>query len=231
LDAYNAHNVIECLQTLARDYRRTVVFTIHQPRSDIFAMFDRLVLLADGWLVYSGGAHNARNHFANAGYECPLGYNVADFIVDITKQQSKEEADQEDEDEDRVPGRLSSESGPLLGPSSSAMDDLYRRSRMSMYDSEDDLSLAGMLTDDEPRAAAYWEDNMGQNPWASQRRPRRASIRSASSLKSIRSATVMVSDQLRDLIKAYRRSNIARQILEDIERQIRQVTRNQSEGE
>ncbi|KAI9594039.1 hypothetical protein BDF19DRAFT_423796 [Syncephalis fuscata] len=82
LDSYNAHNVIECLRTLAREYRRTVIFTIHQPRSDIYAMFDRLILLADGWLVYSGSAQAARNHFAQAGHSCPIGYNVADFLVD-----------------------------------------------------------------------------------------------------------------------------------------------------
>ncbi|GJJ08367.1 hypothetical protein Clacol_002581 [Clathrus columnatus] len=54
LDSYNASNVIECLVTLARDYKRTVVFTIHQPRSNIVALFDKLLLLAYGRLVYSG---------------------------------------------------------------------------------------------------------------------------------------------------------------------------------
>ncbi len=48
LDAYNAYNVIECLVTLAKTYKRTVIFTIHQPRSNIVALFDRLVLLAQG---------------------------------------------------------------------------------------------------------------------------------------------------------------------------------------
>src|SRR6202043_3970665 len=54
LDAYNAFNVIESLTSLARDYNRTVVFTIHQPRSNIVSLFDRLILLAQGKLVYSG---------------------------------------------------------------------------------------------------------------------------------------------------------------------------------
>ncbi|KAF8972288.1 hypothetical protein BDZ97DRAFT_1784054 [Flammula alnicola] len=54
LDAYNAFNVVESLVTLARNHNRTVVFTIHQPRSNIVALFDQLVLLAAGKLVYSG---------------------------------------------------------------------------------------------------------------------------------------------------------------------------------
>jgi len=32
----------------------TVVFTIHQPSSEIFHLFDRLILLAEGRLMYQG---------------------------------------------------------------------------------------------------------------------------------------------------------------------------------
>ena len=35
LDSYNAYNVIESLVRLARDFKRTVVFTIHQPEDQI----------------------------------------------------------------------------------------------------------------------------------------------------------------------------------------------------
>lgn len=54
LDSFNAYNVVECLVNLARNYQRTVVFTIHQPKSNIVALFDQLVLLAKGRCVYSG---------------------------------------------------------------------------------------------------------------------------------------------------------------------------------
>lgn len=85
MDAYNAYNVVECLVTLARNYKRTVVMTIHQPRSNIYALFDRLVLLAKGRLVYSGTAHEeALVHFRNLGFVCPLGFNLADYLVDLT---------------------------------------------------------------------------------------------------------------------------------------------------
>ncbi|KAI9224515.1 hypothetical protein BC828DRAFT_373293 [Blastocladiella britannica] len=84
LDAYNAHNVVECLRNLARNYNRTIVLTIHQPRSDIFAMFDRLMLLAQGRMVYSGPAADALGHFADVGFVCPIGFNVADYLIDLT---------------------------------------------------------------------------------------------------------------------------------------------------
>ncbi|KAE8449539.1 hypothetical protein EG329_008148 [Mollisiaceae sp. DMI_Dod_QoI] len=84
LDAYNAYNVIECLVTLAKTYKRTVIFTIHQPRSNIVALFDRLLLLAKGKTVYSGEFAQCQDFFEHIGYTCPPGFNIADYLVDLT---------------------------------------------------------------------------------------------------------------------------------------------------
>ncbi|TVY19486.1 ABC transporter G family member protein [Lachnellula arida] len=84
LDAYNAFNVIECLVTLAKTYKRTVIFTIHQPRSNIVALFDRLLLLAKGKTVYSGEFGQCQDYFEHIGYSCPPGFNIADYLVDLT---------------------------------------------------------------------------------------------------------------------------------------------------
>lgn len=54
LDAYNAQSVIEALSNLARTYNRTVILTIHQPRSGIVALIDELIVLARGRCVWSG---------------------------------------------------------------------------------------------------------------------------------------------------------------------------------
>ncbi|KAI8096551.1 putative ABC transporter [Halteromyces radiatus] len=86
LDAYNAYNVVESLVTLAREYNRTVVFTIHQPRSNIVTLFDQLVLLAKGRVIYSGPQVRAQSYFRTIGYPCPPGFNIADFLVDLTMQ-------------------------------------------------------------------------------------------------------------------------------------------------
>ena len=80
LDAYNAYNVVESLVSLARNYNRTVVFTIHQPRSNIVALFDQLVLLAAGRLVYSGDFKKCHEYFTSIGQPCPPGFNIADFL-------------------------------------------------------------------------------------------------------------------------------------------------------
>ncbi|KAG0332216.1 hypothetical protein BG004_001337 [Podila humilis] len=89
LDSYNAFNVVECLVTLARTYNRTVVCTIHQPRSNIFALFDQLVLLAKGHLIFSGETKNLNGHLRSLGHPCPEGYNMADFMLDLTMYNGK----------------------------------------------------------------------------------------------------------------------------------------------
>ena len=68
---------------LSRTYKRTVVFTIHQPRSNIVALFDKLVLLANGKLVYSGKAADCQTYFTNIGSACPPGYNIADYLSEL----------------------------------------------------------------------------------------------------------------------------------------------------
>ncbi|KAK0281695.1 FAD-dependent urate hydroxylase [Friedmanniomyces endolithicus] len=88
LDAYNAFNVVECLVTLVKTYNRTVVFTIHQPRSNIVALFDQLILLAQGRTVYSGPFDKCQNYFDGIGYSCPPGFNIADYLVDLTMHAS-----------------------------------------------------------------------------------------------------------------------------------------------
>ena len=72
--------MIESLVSLARDYNRTVVLTIHQPRSNIVSLFDQLVLLAKGQVIYSGELAKCRGYLESIGYPCPLGFNIADYL-------------------------------------------------------------------------------------------------------------------------------------------------------
>lgn len=115
LDAYNAYNVIECLVTLAKHYNRTVIFTIHQPRSNIVALFDSLVLLAKGRMVYSGAASKCQAYFDSLGYQCPPGFNIADYVVDLTMHAG---AASLSEDEDRDLLSAERDASHSTGPSS-----------------------------------------------------------------------------------------------------------------
>ncbi|SPO21890.1 related to ABC transporter protein [Ustilago trichophora] len=98
LDAYNAFNVVQSLVTLAKTYKRTVIFSIHQPRSNIVALFDKLLLLAEGRVVYSGPFSKCGDYFDQVGHPCPPGFNIADFLIDLTARRNYAEGERVDED-------------------------------------------------------------------------------------------------------------------------------------
>lgn len=82
LDSFTSYNVIEILNQQAAK-GRTVISTIHQPSSDIFKNFDKLMLICDGTIVYHGNAKDAVEYFYAREYKCPALSNPADYFMEI----------------------------------------------------------------------------------------------------------------------------------------------------
>ncbi|KAL9639905.1 MAG: hypothetical protein Q9204_000920 [Flavoplaca sp. TL-2023a] len=82
LDAASAFQLMKTLKLLANK-GRTIIVTIHQPRSEIWALFDSLVLLSGGAVVYSGLARESASYFASLGFALPAFVNPAEFLVDL----------------------------------------------------------------------------------------------------------------------------------------------------
>jgi ATP-binding cassette, subfamily G (WHITE), eye pigment precursor transporter len=72
---------MNCMKRLAQA-GRTVVASIHQPRSAIYAILDDLILISEGRTVYIGPASKAVAHFSAHGFVCPPQYNQSDFFLD-----------------------------------------------------------------------------------------------------------------------------------------------------
>lgn len=81
LDSFMAAAVVSQLKHIAKSGSRTVVATIHQPSSEIFAQFDKLYLLAAGQVVYHGRAAAAVSYFSERGYQCPMYLNPSDYFM------------------------------------------------------------------------------------------------------------------------------------------------------
>lgn len=80
LDTFTAYTVIKALQNLAHRQGRTIVSTIHQPSSEIFYLFDDLMILAEGKVVYYGTVENSIEYFSKLGFQCPQYTNPADYF-------------------------------------------------------------------------------------------------------------------------------------------------------
>ena len=62
-------------------------------------MFDRLMLLAKGKVIYFNEAKYAVDYFASINYRCPELSNPADYFMSIMSIESIEKTDTEDQDE------------------------------------------------------------------------------------------------------------------------------------
>ncbi|KAL8129356.1 hypothetical protein V2J09_018511 [Rumex salicifolius] len=80
LDSAASFFVVQILRNVARD-QRTVISSIHQPSSEVFALFDDLFLLSGGEAVYFGEAKKGIEFFAEAGFPCPSRRNPSDHFL------------------------------------------------------------------------------------------------------------------------------------------------------
>jgi ABC-type multidrug transport system ATPase subunit/ABC-type multidrug transport system permease subunit len=83
LDSSSAFTIVDTLKKLARDDGTTVVCTLHQPRANIVNLFDRLILLHAGRIIYQGPPEGAVHWFTDCGHPCPPYTNPADFFMDV----------------------------------------------------------------------------------------------------------------------------------------------------
>ncbi|KAF9583604.1 hypothetical protein BGW38_009068 [Lunasporangiospora selenospora] len=83
LDSYSAHMVVQQLCKLAQSKTTTVILTIHQPRSDIFFMFDQTLVISKGETLYLGPPSEAADYLARRNLVCPSNYNIADYLLDV----------------------------------------------------------------------------------------------------------------------------------------------------
>ena len=75
-----ATTVVDVMRKMAAR-GKLIICTIHQPSSEIFALFDNLYLLVGGRVAYSGAREDAPQYFASLGYQCPVTHNPADFLI------------------------------------------------------------------------------------------------------------------------------------------------------
>ncbi|XP_043940044.1 ABC transporter G family member 9-like [Protopterus annectens] len=86
LDSSTAYSLCMTLKRYAVKHKKTVVSSIHQPSSQIFFMFDKLLLMSDGEIAYFGETANIVDFFASIEMPCDPHYNPADFILTKVKE-------------------------------------------------------------------------------------------------------------------------------------------------
>uniref|UniRef100_T1JB20 Protein white n=1 Tax=Strigamia maritima TaxID=126957 RepID=T1JB20_STRMM len=80
LDSSMAQNVVCLLRSLAQK-GKTIICTIHQPSSQLYALFDKILFLAEGRVAFLGTRNDALSFFNNLNFHCPSNYNPADYFI------------------------------------------------------------------------------------------------------------------------------------------------------
>ncbi|CAG9859722.1 unnamed protein product [Phyllotreta striolata] len=82
LDSSSCTTCITLLKQLTQQ-GKTIVCTIHQPSASLFAMFDQVYVLADGYCLYQGATNRLVPFLEDVGYPCPKYHNPADYVIEL----------------------------------------------------------------------------------------------------------------------------------------------------
>jgi ABC-type multidrug transport system ATPase subunit len=75
--------VVQSLKDLALT-GANVITVLHQPKYEVFRLFDQVLLLGKGGMVaYFGPTSRMSEYFEKLGFPCPLNVNPADFYMDV----------------------------------------------------------------------------------------------------------------------------------------------------
>ncbi|XP_071526749.1 protein white-like isoform X2 [Panulirus ornatus] len=81
LDSFMAQNVVAMMKSMA-ERGKTIISTIHQPSSEVFNIFDRILLMGEGRVAFLGSTDDALKFFSSLSLWCPKQFNPSDFFID-----------------------------------------------------------------------------------------------------------------------------------------------------
>ncbi|KAL9642139.1 hypothetical protein ABK040_007144 [Willaertia magna] len=125
LDSYNSLLIGKALRKLAHEQGKTIISTIHQPSSELFALFDNVLVLAFGKIIYFGPIKCLKEFLLSVGFPLPKNTNPCDWLINIISNPHIELASKRPVvrpiiSESSSPISTSSDSNPT--PSSTAFD-------------------------------------------------------------------------------------------------------------
>ena len=87
LDSYNGYKLITLLKRIASS-NAAVLLTIHQPSSEIFYLFDYVLFLKEGQVLFYGQPDEVLPYFSDRGYMFASNHNPADTVMFLSETES-----------------------------------------------------------------------------------------------------------------------------------------------
>jgi len=86
LDAASTYDMIQALLHFGRFQKMSRVISLLQPSPETFSLFDEVIVLAEGKIVYAGPIEAVEDYFAGIGFKAPEFMDVADFIQMVSTE-------------------------------------------------------------------------------------------------------------------------------------------------
>ncbi|KAF9613768.1 hypothetical protein IFM89_011492 [Coptis chinensis] len=91
LDSATTHQIVKCMQQISHLTESTIFMSLLQPAPETFDLFDDIVLLSEGQIVYQGPRENVLEFFESCGFQCPERKGAADFLQEVTSRKDQEQ--------------------------------------------------------------------------------------------------------------------------------------------
>ncbi|KAL4190565.1 hypothetical protein AMTRI_Chr07g25310 [Amborella trichopoda] len=89
LDSSTTFQIIRYLQQLVHIMDATVLVSLLQPAPETFELFDEVILMAEGKIVYHGPRDYVLHFFESCGFRCPERKGAADFLQELTSKKDQ----------------------------------------------------------------------------------------------------------------------------------------------
>ncbi|XP_024523228.1 ABC transporter G family member 35 [Selaginella moellendorffii] len=91
LDSSTTFQIVKCLQQFAHVIEGTVFMSLLQPAPETFNLFDDIILLSEGQIVYQGPRKYVMEFFESCGFRCPDRKGIADFLQEVTSRKDQQQ--------------------------------------------------------------------------------------------------------------------------------------------
>lgn len=83
LDTSTTFQIVKCLQQISHFTESTILMSLLQPSPETFNLFDDVILLSQGQIVYQGPREHIVEFFQSLGFTCPERKGIADFLQEV----------------------------------------------------------------------------------------------------------------------------------------------------
>ncbi|KAL2517559.1 ABC transporter G family member 40 [Abeliophyllum distichum] len=91
LDSSTTYQIVNSLRQYVHIMKGTAFISLLQPAPETYNLFDDIVLLSDGQIVYQGPRENVLDFFEHMGFKCPDRKGVADFLQEVTSKKDQQQ--------------------------------------------------------------------------------------------------------------------------------------------